>query len=136
MDVSIQSQVLNLLARLRNDIGMSYLFISHDLSVVEHMSDYVAVMYLGELVEVARNEDLFRSAKHPYTEALMSAVPVANPRDARERIILKGDVPDPSSPPAGCRFHTRCPYAMDVCKDTPPEFRTLSDGRRVACHLY
>jgi oligopeptide transport system ATP-binding protein len=136
LDVSIQSQILNLLKDLQDEFQLTYLFIAHDLSVVEHISDRVGVMYLGKIVELADKETLFQNPMHPYTKALISAVPIPNPRLKRERIILKGDIPSPSNPPSGCTFHTRCPFAMDVCKQEIPRLREISDKHLVSCHLY
>lgn len=136
LDVSIQSQILNLLKDLQEEFQLTYLFISHDLSVVEHISDKIGVMYLGSLVESAPKETLFANPQHPYTKALLSSVPIPDPRAKRERIILQGDVPSPVNPPPGCLFHTRCPYAMEICRTTPPDLRKAAeDDHLVACHL-
>lgn len=136
LDVSIQSQVLNLLQDLQEEYGLTYLFISHDLSVVEHISDRIGVMYLGALVETADKDTLYERPMHPYTQALLSSVPVPDPKQKKERIILKGDLPSPVNPPTGCRFHTRCPSCMEVCKQITPVFREVEPGHQVACHLY
>ena len=133
LDVSIQSQVLNILKDLQAEFGLTYLFIAHNLSVVEHVSDRVAVMYLGKMVELASREDLFREPLHPYTQALMSAIPVPNPRLKKQRIILKGDVPSPLNPPSGCRFHTRCPWAIEICSQQEPAFKELLPNHWAAC---
>jgi peptide/nickel transport system ATP-binding protein/oligopeptide transport system ATP-binding protein len=133
LDVSIQSQVLNILRDLQKELGLTYLFIAHNLSVVEHISDRVAVMYLGKMVELTTREELFRNPLHPYTQALMSAIPIPDPKIRRERIILKGDVPSPLRPPTGCRFHPRCPVAMDHCKVEEPAFKEVSPNHFVAC---
>ncbi|CAH1054951.1 ABC transporter ATP-binding protein [Paenibacillus pseudetheri] len=136
LDVSIQSQVLNLLQDLQEEYGLTYLFISHDLSVVEHISDRIGVMYLGSLVETADKDTLYDRPMHPYTQALLSSVPVPDPTLKKERIILKGDLPSPVDPPSGCRFHTRCPSCMEICKQHVPIFREVEPGHEVACHLF
>ena len=133
LDVSIQSQVLNILKDLLRVFNVTYLFIAHNLSVVEHISDRVAVMYLGKMFEMTNREELFRNPLHPYTQALMSAIPIPDPTLKRERIILQGDVPSPLNPPAGCRFHPRCPVAMDICGIEEPAFREVSADHQVAC---
>jgi peptide/nickel transport system ATP-binding protein/oligopeptide transport system ATP-binding protein len=133
LDVSIQSQVLNILNDLQNEFGLTYLFIAHNLSVVEHISDRVAVMYLGKMVELADRDELYRNPLHPYTKALMSAIPIPDPGLKRERTILKGDVPSPLNPPKGCRFHPRCPVVMDICSQDEPVFREAGPDHFVAC---
>jgi oligopeptide/dipeptide ABC transporter ATP-binding protein len=133
LDVSIQSQVLNLLNSLQKEFGLTYLFIAHNLSVVEHISDRVAVMYLGKMVELAPRENLYLKPLHPYTQALMSAIPIPNPKLKRERIILEGEVPNPIDPPKGCRFHPRCPVVMDICSKKEPVFKKTEPNHQVAC---
>ncbi|MFT4717213.1 MAG: oligopeptide transport system ATP-binding protein, partial [Paracoccaceae bacterium] len=137
LDVSIQAQVVNLLEDLQEKLGLTYLFISHDLSMVRHLATRVAVMYLGKIVELAPRDLLYSDPQHPYTQALLSAVPEPDPsaESGRDRIILEGDVPSPANPPKGCNFCTRCPQVMDICKEIVPEFKPLADGRHVACHL-
>ena len=135
LDVSIQSQILTLLEALQKEFGLTYLIIAHGLNVVKYISDRVAVMYLGKVVEIGTAEKLFASPQHPYTEALLSAIPIPNPEAKRERIILEGDVPSPVNPPKGCRFHTRCPYAFDLCREKEPELLQLENNHWVACHL-
>ncbi|MCU6794301.1 dipeptide ABC transporter ATP-binding protein [Paenibacillus sp. WQ 127069] len=135
LDVIIQSQIINLLRKLQGELGLTYLFIAHDISVVRHISDRIGVMYLGKLVEEAETDSLFLNPQHPYTRALLSAVPIADPTVKRERIILKGDLPSPLHPPSGCVFHTRCPFVMDVCRQEMPILREVSPNHRSACHL-
>ena len=134
LDVSVQAQVINLLARLKRELGLSYLFISHDLAIVEHISDRIAVMYLGKLMELAPKQNLFQRPRHPYTQALFSAAPSTEVGREKNRIILKGDVPSPLNPPSGCRFHTRCPEARKDCKQLEPEFSPIGQGHWLACH--
>jgi oligopeptide transport system ATP-binding protein len=135
LDVSIQSQIINLLQELQQKLNLTYLFIAHDLAVIRHMSDRVAVMYLGKIVETAENDELFDHPLHPYTQALLSAVPVPDPEAKRERIILQGDIPSPVNPPSGCHFRTRCPYAMPVCGEQEPAMVEPAPGHTAACHL-
>ena len=135
LDVSIQSQVINLLGEIQKEFNLTYLFISHDLSVVRHISDRIGVMYLGKLVEESTTHELYSHPFHPYTKALLSAVPVANPFIKKEKIKLVGEIPSPVNPPTGCVFHTRCPFVMDVCKKVEPQMTVISKGHKVACHL-
>lgn len=135
LDVSVQSQVLNLLMKLQKELGLTFLFIAHGLNVVRHISDRVGVMYLGRLVEVARTEELFANPKHPYTAALLSAIPRPNPHHKKERIVLQGDVPSPAFPPSGCRFHPRCAFAQEKCKLVSPELENIGSDRQIACHF-
>ena len=135
LDVSIQSQIINLLKTLQAELDLTYLFIAHDISVVRYISDRIGVMYLGRLVEQAQTDDLFASPKHPYTQALLSSIPVPNFEEKQERTVLKGELPSPLNPPSGCIFHTRCPLAKDKCKNIAPESKEISDGHYVACHL-
>ena len=135
LDVSIQAQIINLLSDLQQQMGLTYLFISHDLSVVQHISHRVGVMYLGTMVELAKKDELYSNPLHPYTKALMSAVPIPDPTLKRNRIILQGDIPSPANPPKGCKFHTRCPYKMDICAKEDPKYRDVGGGHFVACHL-
>lgn len=135
LDVSIQAQVINLLKQLQRDYGLAYLFISHDLSVVEHVSDYVGVMYLGRLVETASKQSLFSNPIHPYTQALLSAVPVPDLHQEGKRIVLSGDVPSPDNPPSGCPFHTRCSYCQEICRMQSPEWKEYEEGHFAACHF-
>ena len=135
LDVSIQSQIINLLEDLQQEFNLTYIFIAHDLSVVKHISDRVLVMYLGHMAELASSKELFANALHPYTQALLTAVPIPNPRMKRERTILQGDLPSPSNPPSGCVFHTRCPIAKDICKSEVPQWREVMTEHFVACHF-
>ncbi|MCE3202018.1 ABC transporter ATP-binding protein [Paenibacillus sonchi] len=136
LDVSVRAQVLNLMKELKEKLGLTYLFISHDLSVVHHLCDRVAVMYLGKIVEITDRNELYGNPLHPYTKALLSAIPNPNPEISRERIVLEGDVPSPSNPPAGCSFHTRCPYRMEQCSVEVPFLRQTQGNHSVSCHLY
>ena len=136
LDVSIQAQIINMLKELQAELGLTYVFISHDLSVVKHISDQVGVMYLGSMVEFGAKEQFFNNTLHPYTKALFSAVPVPNPHVKMNRIILKGDIPSPVNPPSGCKFHTRCEKCMEICKHYAPAYREVEEGHYCACHLY
>jgi oligopeptide transport system ATP-binding protein len=136
LDVSIQSQILNLIKQLQKDFGLTFIFISHDLSVVKHISDRIAVMYLGRIVEIAKKIDIYDNPLHPYSQALLSAVPIPDPTITRERIMLEGDIPSPSNPPSGCALHPRCPKKMDICEKVRPDINWISDSHAVACHLY
>lgn len=136
LDVSIQSQILNLMEDLQEQFGLTYIFISHDLSVVKHISDRIGVMYLGKMVELADNETLYEEPLHPYTQSLLSAIPEPDPDIKKERIILQGDLPSPTNPPTGCAFHTRCPFSMEHCKHVCPKMKEVKPNHFVACHLY
>ncbi|WP_144511768.1 ABC transporter ATP-binding protein [Bacillus sp. FJAT-22090] len=136
LDVSIQAQVLNLMQDLQKELKLTYIFIAHDLGVVRHISDRVGVMYLGRMAELATSESLYEEPLHPYTKALLSAVPVPDPEHQREQIILEGDIPSPSNPPTGCTFHTRCPFKMEACTSVVPKLEEVKPGHFVACHLY
>ena len=135
LDVSVQAQIVNLLKKLQSKHDLTYMFISHGLGVVQHISDRIAVLYLGEIVELASRDDIFRSAKHPYTQALFSSMPIPDPDTDKERIILEGNVPSLSDPPQGCRFHTRCPHVMAVCRESVPKAHSIQDGHWATCHL-
>jgi peptide/nickel transport system ATP-binding protein len=135
LDVSVQAQILNLLLDLQEQLGLTYLFVAHDLSVVKHISDRVAVMYVGKIVEMAETKPLFARPRHPYTEALLSAVPEPDPRLRAQRIVLEGDAADPANPPSGCYFHPRCAYAQDVCRQETPRLEEIEPGHYVRCHL-
>ena len=136
LDVSVQAQVLNLFKELQNKLGLTYLFISHDLSVVKYLSDEVAIMYLGKIVEIGEVKELYKNPLHPYTKALFSAIPTESPRVKKDRLTLKGEIPSPFNPPSGCEFHNRCPYAMDKCKVENPALRSVDSNHKVACHLF
>lgn len=136
LDVSMQSQVLNIMKDLKKELNLTYIFISHDLSVVHHFCDRIGVMYLGKIVEIADKHELFNNPKHPYTKALLSALPKSHPLQEKERIVLKGDVPNPANPPSGCTFHTRCPNCMEICKVTTPVLKSISYKHEVSCLLY
>ena len=135
LDVSVRAQILNLLDDLQKELKLTYMFVSHDLSVIEHICDRVVIMYLGKVVEIGSKDDIFKNPKHPYTQALLSAIPMVGRKDRGERIILQGDIPSPVNPPAGCRFHTRCPYATERCAVEAPELHCLGGEHKVACHL-
>lgn len=136
LDVSIQAQIINLLKQLKEDFNLTFLFISHDLSVIKYLSDRIAIMYLGEVVEIGRTEEIFKNPKHPYTKALLSSVPELNPQDEKERIHLQGELPSPENLPTGCKFHTRCPYVREICKTSPPQVKEFSDTHNCKCFLY
>lgn len=136
LDVSIQAQIINLLKQLEEDFNLTFLFISHDLSVIKYLSDRIAIMYLGEVVEIGRTEEIFKNPKHPYTKALLSSVPELNPQDEKERIHLQGELPSPENLPTGCKFHTRCPYVMEICKTSTPQVKEFSDTHNCKCFLY
>jgi oligopeptide/dipeptide ABC transporter ATP-binding protein len=133
--VSIQAQIINLLVNLQDEFHLSYLFVSHDLAVVEHISDRVAIMYLGKIVEIAPGQSIYSKPRHPYTQALLSAIPIPDPKSAAQRTILQGDIPNPANPPSGCTFRTRCPHAMKVCRQEIPEMTEVSQAHYAACHL-
>lgn len=134
LDVSVRAQILNLLDDLQDKFGLTYMFVSHDLSVIEHICDRIAILYLGKVVEIGTKDDIFKRTAHPYTKALLSAIPMVGRKDRGERIILEGDIPSPVNPPSGCRFHTRCPYATELCKTQVPEVKSLGGEHKVACH--
>lgn len=136
LDVSIQAQIINLLKQLKEDFNLTFLFISHDLSVIKYLSDRIAIMYLGEVVEIGKTEEIFKNPKHPYTKALLSSVPELNPQDEKERIHLQGELPSPENLPTGCKFHTRCPYVMEICKTSSPQIKEFSDTHNCKCFLY
>lgn len=136
LDVSIQAQIINLLKQLKEDFNLTFLFISHDLSVIKYLSDRIAIMYLGEVVEIGRTEEIFQNPKHPYTKALLSSVPELNPQDEKERMHLQGELPSPENLPTGCKFHTRCPYVMEICKTSTPQVKEFSDTHNCKCFLY
>ncbi len=136
LDVSIQAQIINLLKQLKEDFNLTFLFISHDLSVIKYLSDRIAIMYLGEVVEIGKTEEIFKNPKHPYTKALLSSVPELNPQDEKERIHLQGELPSPENLPTGCKFHTRCPYVMEICKTSTPQVKEFSDTHNCKCFLY
>lgn len=136
LDVSIQAQIINLLKQLKEDFNLTFLFISHDLSVIKYLSDRIAIMYLGEVIEIGRTEEIFKNPKHPYTKALLSSVPELNPQDEKERIHLQGELPSPENLPTGCKFHTRCPYVTEICKTSTPQIKDFSDTHNCKCFLY
>ena len=138
LDVSIQAQVVNMLEDLQAEMGLTYLFVAHDLSMVRHISDRIGVMYLGNIVEIGKSNDLYKNPLHPYTKALLSSIPIADPKRAREAVrkVIEGDIPSPMDIPSGCRFHTRCPYVKPICKEISPGIKFVEDGHSVACHLY
>lgn len=138
LDVSIQAQVVNMLEDLQQDMGLTYLFVAHDLSMVRHISDRIGVMYLGNIVEISKSNDLYKNPLHPYTKALLSSIPIADPKKAKAAVrqIIEGDIPSPMDIPSGCRFHTRCPYAKPICKEISPQMKEVENGHSVACHLY